>query len=179
MVAQAATPDRMQSARRDPALASLGQAALVSATLAFLLVAAWLCGRRLSGGLPQPLGALPLLGVAVFTAVLISGLRCGWWQAGVWPVQVRSRPAVWWTLPALAALILATAVSLRGGSTTALALLWVILLAHEALWGVFLWRARPDWKPSSYRQRLPPPPRMGWWTANPTRARRRPAARFR
>jgi hypothetical protein len=141
MVAQAATPDRMQYARRDPALVSLGQAALVSVTLVLLLVAAWLCGRRLAGEFQQSLGVLPLISVGVVAAALVSGLRCGWWQAGVWPAHVWSRSAVWWLLPSLAALLLAAAVSMRDSSAVALTLMWLLLLVNEMVWGECLWRS--------------------------------------
>lgn len=140
MVAQAATPERMRCPHRDPALVSLAQAALVSATLMWLVVAAWLCGRRLAGELQQPLGAPTLLAVGLVSALLVSGLRCGWWQAGVAPLPARSRAALSWLLPSLAALLLAASVSMRGAAPAGLILLWLILVANEALWGACLWR---------------------------------------
>ncbi|NLX55333.1 MAG: hypothetical protein GXY58_09495 [Planctomycetaceae bacterium] len=144
MVAQAATPERTRCSHRDPVLVSLAQAALVSATLMWLLVATWLCGRRLAGELQQPLGAPTLFAVGLVSALLVSGLRCGWWQAGVAPLPApaRSRAALWWLLPSLAALLLAASVSMRGTGPAGLILLWLILLANEALWGACLWRLR-------------------------------------
>jgi hypothetical protein len=158
MVAQAATPDRLQSPRRDPALLSLAHAVLASATLVLLAVAAWLCGRRLAGELQQPLHALSLLAVGVVAAALMSGLRCGWWQAGVRPTHPRSLAAALWLLPSLAALLLAATVSVRGASVTALALLWVILLLHEVLWGRFVWRSRVTRGTNAQRGALPSTP---------------------
>jgi len=125
------------------------------------LVAAWLCLRRLAGERPQPLAALPLLSVGVVAAALVSGLRCGWWQAGVWPAQVRSLSAVWWLLPSLAALMLSAAVSMRGASPTGLALLWAILLVNELVWGGFLWRSHVLHGASAPRDASPSAPEPG------------------
>jgi len=141
MVAQAALPDQVRPRPGASALVSLAHAVLVSATLALLTVAAWLCIRRLTG-VWQPLAALPLLLVGVAAVALGSALRGGWWQTGVWPSRVWSRATLVWLSPALAAVLLLTAVSTGGTSVAAVAALWTVLLVHEAVWCGLARRAR-------------------------------------
>jgi hypothetical protein len=142
MVAQAATPDRIPSLHRVPALVSLVHAVLMSATLVLLGVAVWLCARRLAGALQQPLG-LPALGaVGVLAAALMSAVRCGWRHTRGGPIRRWSPVTLWWYLPTLAACLLAVSVSVPGASLPGVILLWALLLIHEVVWGRAAWRAR-------------------------------------
>ncbi len=143
MVAQAATPDRTPPLRRATPLRRVGQAVLAAATLAWLAVAGWLCGRRLTGGVEQPLGLAPLWAVGLAAAALISALRWGWGQVGVWPTRTWAPATLWWLLPVMAALMLVVFLSVRGVSAPALAAWGAILVVHEALWGRSLRRAGP------------------------------------
>ena len=80
-----------------------------------------------------------LLTVGVVAAALMSGLRCGWWQTGVWPDRVRSLAT-----SAVAAALAGRAdaggcrLDPRCARRRLCRALWVILLAHRTVVGSLL-----------------------------------------
>ncbi|MHB8973250.1 MAG: hypothetical protein ACYC3X_16735 [Pirellulaceae bacterium] len=135
MVAPTAEVDQARPPQHSPAVASLGRAVVVALVWTMLVVTAWLCIRRLSGRLQQPLGFPALLTVGVVSAAVVSALRYAGYRNGRWPALRRSlATSAMWLLPTLV-LLLAAALSIRGTSAVALCALWGSLLLNELLWG--------------------------------------------
>lgn len=104
---------------------------LVSGLAAFGAVVLLLLVRRMAGALVQPLGGLPLVGVAALSMALAAGWRLGW--------QARCRRQSPWdlmvpVLPGFALFMLLCVLSLPGTKSWGLMLTWLAFFTSEAAW---------------------------------------------
>jgi hypothetical protein len=139
MVSPAIAPDPPRRFPLPSAVERLGWAACWSVTTSLLLVAGWLCFRRLAGQMVQPLGFGALLAVGLTLAGIVSAVRMteyriGWRRAGHdWLARTH------WVVPSAAMWLGAFALTLPGTATVAVAALWICVILNEVVW-LWFWQ---------------------------------------
>ncbi len=140
MAAHAATSNRSETGRLNPAVARLLHTLTMATMIMLSLLALWLLVRRIGGQLQQPLSAIALACVAGILASIVAWLRFVWYHTSPRLDRWKSRSALVWSFPSAVILVLAIALSIAGTSTAGLLVFWSILLATEGAWWWFAWR---------------------------------------